>query len=67
MSLASSSLVFFVMSYFIFVSSKYSFQPPGVSLLVISSSRLLLFFTFSHGYSVFVIEGFYVDQPCFYI
>ena len=33
-----------MMSYFIFVSSKYSFQPPGVHWLVISSSKLLLFF-----------------------
>ena len=42
--LASSSSVFSFMSYFIFVSSKYSFQPPGVYWLMISSIKLLLFF-----------------------
>ena len=67
--LASSSSVFSVMSYFIFVSSKYSFQPQGVYWLVISSSKLSLFFPSLSPMDIlfFVIDGSFVEQPCFYI
>ena len=43
--LVPSPLVVPVISYFVSVSSRYSFHPPGVWEFVISLSRLLLVFS----------------------